>query len=286
MVSPPLGEIGSWDVNLRTLKFSLAAILLMGASAGLAIPAMADQLTVTNVTVDSSMGLFYDVSLSGNNNFAANGMYYVGEVQFNGVDNSLGGQAFTSYVWCDDLFNQVYVGNSNYQYVTTNATGANAYLAPLGLTTIQEIAGLTFEGTLNSVNGASPAADAEIQTAIWELEYPTLSIQATSISDPNIQADVTVLENSALAYYGIMVADGFTYGEFESPNQGCTNVVGTNPYDDGCQTQGQIFVYPSPNGGGGQLVPPIGDVPEPGTLGLFGIALLALGGLGRRKISA
>jgi hypothetical protein len=247
--------MGNKQHYLATL--TLAGLALFG------VPAMADPITsinVSNVQADWSQGEGTTTNLLG-------GIYYAGPIIF-----TIGGTQ--TIVWCDDLYNDVYIGSSD-QYYELDAKDANAYLSNSSLTPSQqstvdqEIAGLAYEGTiLAEADKLTPASGAETQLAIWEIEYPGLAD-----TDPTFQSGVEDLIGQAPADYDAMLKAGYTYGELESP--GCGQPPGTITYTNGCQIQGQIFVRD--------------PVPEPSSLPMLLAGLAAIAGafyLARRKATA
>ncbi len=169
------------------------------------------------------------------------------------------GQSQTIAMICDDFNHEVSVGNINppYEYYVESA---DTYLAPLGTNVIHEIAGLAFFAL--ATGDSVDAGDA--QMAIWDL------MAGGHTSQFDLNAHITALEGLALNFYSQMVQQGWTYAEFESPTGNC--VAGQFTFQDACGVQGQLVLL----GGRTKII----VLPEPGTLGLFGMALLALGGLG------
>jgi hypothetical protein len=235
-------------------KYYLAALALTGVVL-CGAPAMASPyipVSVSNVQADFSQGEGTTTNLGG--------IYYAGPITF-----TIAGQQII--VWCDDLFNDVYIGSSN-QYFETDSQGANAYLLNPALTPSQQItldhqiAGLAYKGTiLAEPDGLTPASGAEFQLAIWELENPGLTD-----TDLAFQSGVNGLIGQSSSYYDAMLNAGYAYGELESP--GCGQAPGTITYTNSCQTQGEIFVR---------------AVPEPLTLSVFGAGLAGAVAVRRRR---
>lgn len=235
---------------MRIVKLLLAALVL-GASACFIGPALAGPVTpvtISNVGVNWSQGEGLTLNTGG--------VYYAGPI-------SMDLNGFPIITFCDDFHNEIYIG-STASFWQTDQAGASAYLAPLSASIIEEIAGLDFLGTQGAhANTLTPRLGAEIQVAIWELEYGNLVA-----TDANFQSDVNGLIANALNDYNAFAASGWTYFELESPcNPSLAGSVTylSSPYKDqgNCQIQGQIVAVP------GTTVTNI-PVPEPISLSLFG----------------
>jgi hypothetical protein len=199
-------------------------------------------------------------------------VYYAGPISMN-LDTGTGPAPYI--VFCDDLYNNVYIGGS-YNYWGTDEHGTNDYLSPLSLSTAHAIAGLAFLGTADPI--LSPQQGAEIQVAIWELEYAGLKA-----NDASFQADVDALigvnDANALADYSNFSGLGWTYAQIESPCDpalaGSISYTATPyPGDANCQVQGQIVALEP----GNTL-----NTPEPLTLSVFGAGIAGVTTLRRRK---
>ena len=186
-------------------------------------------LNVTNVQVNWGQGQGLTI-MEGPNPAS---IYYAGPIYFtvNGINGPI-------IVWCDDLYNDVYIGSSN-TYCST-VSPAN-YLSPLSSTTIHNIAGLQpiKERRKLLANTLTSARGAEFQLAIWEQIYGNIS----DIADVGIQSGVDSLIASAPNFFADMNASGWTYDELASP--GCGQQPDAITYQNGCQTQGQIYVHPN-----------------------------------------
>lgn len=244
--------------NLNRL-FGAAAVAIAVAFGGSAMADPLTPVTVSNVSVNFALqgeGL----TIQDPNTDA---IYYAGVIGF-----SLNGGP-TMYVFCDDLYNVIYIGSTDSYYVA-DTNDANAYLSPLSLSTIHEIAGLAYLGTSDAYsNSLTPALGAEIQLAIWELEYGDI----TDTANAGVQTAVNGLIAGATADYDAMLAAHFTYGELESP---CSaDQAGQITFTSACQIQGQIFVSDPVENTSNGLPPTFFSVPEPGSLALLGGGLLA-----------
>jgi hypothetical protein len=239
------------------MKMSKWKICLIGiaAATGFGAPAMAVPIpvNVSDVQVNWSQG----EGLTIQEGASSAPLYYAGPIYF-----TLNGSNMQTVVWCDDLYNDVYIGSSDQYYLVSAA----AYLAPLTIGTVQDIAGLAFEGTQQSLaNSLTPASGAEFQLAIWELEYGN----SQDIADAGVQAGVNALIDSAPAFFSDMNAAGWTYSELDSP--GCGQQPDSINYLNGCQVQGQLYAHPGTR------------IPEPGTIALLLSGVLGIGALRLRR---
>ena len=232
----------------------IGALALIGFSA----PAVAGPIvvSVSNVQVNWGQGQGLTIKAGAN----SMGLYYAGPIFFtiNGTNGPI-------VVWCDDLYNDVYIGSSDTYYKVS----PTAYLSPLSPATIHTIAGLAYEGTLESLaNTLTPARGAEFQLAIWEQEYGNI----LDVADPGIQTGINTLIGLAPAFFANMKAGGWAYDELDSP--GCGQQADAITFQNGCQTQGQIYVHP------------IDRVPEPATIAILLSGMLGLAWLRPRRKAA
>jgi hypothetical protein len=250
---------------MRIVKTLLAAVGIVAASAFEA-PAMAGAVTpvaASNVGIDWSQGSGLNLN--------------IGHVYFAGpISMDLNGNP--TIVFCDDPYNVVYLGSAEEEWQTDQA-GVAGYLAPLSLGVVQEIAGLDMLGTQESF-AATLTSDqgAEIQAAIWELEFPNLSA-----TDASVQSAIDGLISSATNDYNTFSAQGWTYFQLESPCD--SSLAGSitfqnSPYNGvaNCQIQGEI-------GANAPSVAAVTDVavPEPITLSIFGAGIAGAMTMRRRK---
>ncbi len=190
----------------------------------------------------------------GTNGQSYSNVYYAGLIDFR-ISNWNGGAQHVFMVSDDPHQLETHTGGFTYYL-----EDADAYLAPLGSTTIiHEIAGLAFYALANKGNAVN-AGDA--QMAIWDLMDGAGGFKQND--------HIALLETQASYFYSLLVQQGWSYAELESPTGNCAH--GTVTFQSGCQATGQLVLL--------NPVSPVIVLPEPGTLGLFGMALLGLSGLG------
>jgi hypothetical protein len=253
----------------RLLGWAIAAGSIIAAVA--AGPAVAGPIYVSGVDVNWSQG--EGVTLLEGGNPAS--IYYAGPIYYTyNPGTAYNAQTSkTQVVWCDDLYNDVYIGSKDQYYTGTTAS----YLSPLNAQTQNSILGLAFLGTVLADNNALTSAQgAEIQVAIWELEYGNIS----EIGHVGFQNVVDQLMNAAGGYYADLLKSGWTWQQLEAPCSG----TGGATFETPCQIQGQILmtscITPSQTC---TQDPHLVFVPEPGTLALFGVGLVGAGLLRRRR---
>jgi hypothetical protein len=187
---------------------------------------------------------------------------YVGQITFTTSTNT------TIPVWCVDIYHDIGLGGGqNIDYtvgtLTTDHNGNS-----LSADQINSMSWLIIAGDAYLPTHATADVSAAIQLAIWELEYGTASGGhgfSFMGESANVLALATQYYNSAWGQRGSSYYDQYVY-TLDNPNIQSFGAWGTIP-----------------PGGPPQLVP------EPGTLGLLGSALLGLGVFGafrRRKARA
>jgi hypothetical protein len=240
--------------------------------AGMSAPAMATETDSFNISVSGTDGVFSDPNSDGG------GIYFAGATQF--YDNT---HNVMYNVFSDDFGDQAVIRGTDNYYVEGQAYADN-YLKALEppadnsadkYSVAREIAALNAYGLSNLGNAK---LDEYVQLAIWKVEG---SISLSSLSGATLAGvdALVVSRNTAFwdSYWGELAAMGWRYGELVSPDAGCR--VKTLTFNSGCQLQGQMYLY-------GQNGLPPNLIPEPGSLGLFGMGLLGFGMLWLRRKSA
>jgi hypothetical protein len=216
------------DNRRRIKNVCLAAASLIGLG-GLGMPALADQI----IQVDS-VALPYSetVDITGTNLNGTTGEdvpanettgQLAGEIVFTVHNTNPVGPEYTIAAWCIDLFHTIGLGSSTAQYtegpLSTDDYQGDGMGTPLSNSQIQEIGDLVAWGTAQMQSDPSDALSAEVQAAIWEVEYSGLTVSNNS--------DVTALNIEAV----------------ETAAMGAGNagqLIGLNG------VQGQAFVTPAP----------------------------------------
>src|SRR5258708_8603461 len=170
-------------VRRPTMNKLKTCLIAVAALAGFSVSAIAGPIAVNVSNVQVNWGQGRGLTLQEGANSA--GIYYEGPITFtiNGANGPI-------VVWCDDFYNDVYIGSSDQYYKVSAAS----YLSPLALSTVKNIAGLAFQGTQEALaNTLNPARGAEFQLAIWELEYGNIH----DMADAGIQTGVDSLIGAA-----------------------------------------------------------------------------------------
>jgi hypothetical protein len=264
-----MGFGGRCSLKKLFLAGSAATGLALGV-AGWAQPALADiYVTDVEMTINPA-DTFYiqgDPSQSPFNSGPLD--VYVGQVTFTtDLSHSQGGTPSTIPVWCVDIYHDIGLGSGqNIDYTVGSGLSTDHDGNSLSSQQKDSMSWLIIAG--DGYLSAHPNADvsAAIQLAIWELEYsPTYGGHDFSFSGAS--ANVTSLANYYLSRAWAQKDNTAYLSDIETlnnPNTQSFGAWGTNT---------------------GGLPPQL--VPEPGSLGLLGSALLGLAGFGafrRRKSS-
>ena len=190
----------------RFMHASLAAAGLIGL-AGLAAPAFADpMLYVDNVATNPPLGSADTVILQGTVDRTPVGpeTEYAVEVVLT-VNPGTSANPSTEYTlptWCVDIFHDIVVPSSGETYSVGSLTTDNS-LNPTALTStqIQEIGDLVNYGDNLMQTSPSALAAAEVQSAIWFVEYNggingnnTLTVSSSNFTSGDINNTITAAE--------------------------------------------------------------------------------------------
>jgi PEP-CTERM motif len=225
----------------------MAAAALIGLG-GLAAPARAAEIYVDNVQLPYSESLNLNGVVDGSSYNAYNQLAGQIVLTVNNVGNA---SQFTLPVWCVDIFHDIYLGSSGFQFSdgalsTDNSAGTPNGPAPLSATQITEILDLATYGNTLMRNSPSNHNSALVQAAIWTVEYNNSTGNTLAVTG----GDITETEiNDAIAD---ALVNGGSGGQLISL--------------DGIQQQ--VFD---------------GPVPEPASLSLLAVSLFGMGFARRRK---
>src|SRR5271169_2415971 len=159
---------------MRRFKHSslpAASLIVLG---GMAAPAFAVGINVDNVQVPYSENTTITGTVDGMK--VTDSGVITGQIVLT-VNNVGSTTQYTLPVWCVDLFHTINIGGSGYQFnevplSTDNSDNPSA----LTSTQIQEIGDLVAYGDAQMLSNPSNAISAEVQAAIWTVEYNNSAI--------------------------------------------------------------------------------------------------------------
>ncbi len=224
-----------------SLKRAFLVVTALIGLATIAAPASAGTINVDNV----QLPYYENLNLNG----VIDGSSYSDNGQMSGqllltVNNVGSSSQYVLPVWCVDIFHDISLGGSGYTY-SEGSLGTDNSNNPSALSTqqISEIGALASYGNQQMANAPSNALSAEIQAAIWTVEYNSgdnsLTVSGGSFSATDV--------NNLIAAAG------------QAGGQG-----------------GQLIAL---NGGQAQVYD---AVPEPASLAMLCFGLLSLGFVRRR----
>jgi hypothetical protein len=200
----PIRRLPPWHFG----RAGIATTCLIGL-AGLGAPAFATEINVDNVTVP-----YYElVDITGevDETMVSDQDQIAGEILLT-VNNVGSTKQYTLPVWCVDIFHDIYLGGSGYLYTEGPLSTDNSdNPSKLTTTQIQEIEDLVSYGTAQMQSHPGDAISAEVQAAIWTVEYNnsaignTLTVVGGDVTPATINNVITAAE-----------ADGGGAGQLDS----------------------------------------------------------------------
>lgn len=168
-----------------------ATMLVAVCAIGVALPAKADQLSVTSVTVplyDSGINVSYgSTTWSG---------VIAGQIVLHATDSATpSAPAFDAAAWCVDLFHNIYLGNNVYTFTIGSAltTDSNGHAISSALNNKIMTLGAYGNSLLAGTYAGNADVSSAIQLAIWQTEYSGL----TFVANAAVTSFVTTFESYA-----------------------------------------------------------------------------------------
>ncbi len=209
---------------MTQFKRAFLAAAALTALTGLAAPASALTINVDNVQLPYSESLNLNGFIDGSNYSDNNQL--AGQIVLT-VNNVGSSTQYTMPVWCVDIFHNISLGSSGYQFSegvlsTDNSAGTANGPAALTSTQITEILDLATYGNTLMRNAPSNHNSALIQAAIWTAEYNNGSGNTFAVTGGDItSAQITAVIDAAVASGGsggqLISLNGVQQQVFDAP---------------------------------------------------------------------
>jgi len=186
-------------VRFQRAARAVAALIGLG---GISAPALAATINVDNVQLPYSESLNLNGYIDGSS-YSDNGQP-AGQIVLT-VNNIGSANQYTLPVWCVDIFHDIALNGSGYQY-SEGALGTDNSNQPSALSSLQitEITDLASYGNALMRSSPSNQTSAEVQAAIWLVEYNNGSGNSLAITGGTFTStDIANLIANAVAAGGI-----------------------------------------------------------------------------------